>query len=119
MVDDPPLPLRGRGEACAPLDAGFGHGPRRRRGACAGGGAALVVEQLEDRCAVVVAAREHRCAPAGEHRGDLLHAHVHRPLRHHEQFVHRLQKRQRWINISFVVFSFIFIGFFVYNMWIQ
>ena len=33
--------------------------------------------------------------------------------------IHRMQKRQRLINIGFAVFSFIFIAFFVYNMWIQ
>ena len=33
--------------------------------------------------------------------------------------IHRMQKRQRLINIGFAVLSFIFIGFFVYNMWIQ
>ena len=40
-------------------------------------------------------------------------------VKQYQNRIHRLQKRQRWINISFVVFSFIFIGFFVYNMWIQ
>lgn len=33
--------------------------------------------------------------------------------------IHRMQKRQRLINIGFAVLSFIFIAFFVYNMWIQ
>lgn len=33
--------------------------------------------------------------------------------------IHRLQKRQRLINISFAVFGFIFIAYFVYNTWIQ
>ena len=37
-------------------------------------------------------------------------------VKQYQNRIHRLQKRQRWINISFVVFSFIFIGFFVYNM---
>mgnify|MGYP000146129233 FL=1 len=33
--------------------------------------------------------------------------------------IHRMQKRQRLINIGFAVLSFIFIAFFVYTMWIQ
>lgn len=33
--------------------------------------------------------------------------------------IHRMQKRQRLINICFAVLSFIFIAFFVYTMWIQ
>lgn len=33
--------------------------------------------------------------------------------------IHRMQKCQRLINIGFAVLSFIFIAFFVYNMWIQ
>ncbi len=33
--------------------------------------------------------------------------------------IHRMQKRQRLINIGFAVLSFIFIAFFVYNVWIQ
>ena len=33
--------------------------------------------------------------------------------------IHRMQKRQCLINIGFAVLSFIFIAFFVYNMWIQ
>ena len=33
--------------------------------------------------------------------------------------IHHMQKRQRLINIGFAVLSFIFIAFFVYNMWIQ
>lgn len=33
--------------------------------------------------------------------------------------IHRMQKRQRLINICFAVLSFIFITFFVYTMWIQ
>lgn len=33
--------------------------------------------------------------------------------------IHRMQKRQRLINIGFAVLSFIFIAFFVYNMWKQ
>lgn len=33
--------------------------------------------------------------------------------------IHRMQKSQRLINIGFAVLSFIFIAFFVYNMWIQ
>ncbi|MEQ1310457.1 hypothetical protein [Acinetobacter sp. XH1639] len=33
--------------------------------------------------------------------------------------IHRMQKRQRLINIWFAVLSFIFIAFFVYTMWIQ
>ena len=32
--------------------------------------------------------------------------------------IHRMQKRQRLINIGFAVLSFIFIAFFVYTMWI-
>ena len=40
-------------------------------------------------------------------------------VKQYQNRIHRLQKRQRWINISFAVFSFILIGFFVYNMWIQ
>ena len=33
--------------------------------------------------------------------------------------IHRMQKRQCLINIGFAVLSFIFIAFFVYNVWIQ
>lgn len=33
--------------------------------------------------------------------------------------IHRMQKRQRLINICFAVLSFIFIAFFVYTMWIE
>ncbi|MCL5766963.1 hypothetical protein [Acinetobacter sp. ANC5681] len=33
--------------------------------------------------------------------------------------IHRMQKRQRLINIGFAVLSFIFIAFFVYTMWTQ
>ena len=33
--------------------------------------------------------------------------------------IHRMQKRQRLINICFAVLSFIFIAFFVYTMWVQ
>lgn len=33
--------------------------------------------------------------------------------------IHRMQKRQRLINIGFAVLSFIFIAFIVYTMWIQ
>ena len=33
--------------------------------------------------------------------------------------IHRMQTRQRLINIGFAVLSFIFIAFFVYTMWIQ
>ena len=33
--------------------------------------------------------------------------------------IHHMQKRQRLINIGFAVLSFIFIAFFVYNVWIQ
>ena len=40
-------------------------------------------------------------------------------VKQYQNRIHRMQKRQRWINISFAVFSFILIGFFVYNMWIQ
>jgi hypothetical protein len=40
-------------------------------------------------------------------------------VKQYQNRIHRLQKRQRLINISFAVFSFILIGFFVYNMWIQ
>lgn len=40
-------------------------------------------------------------------------------VKQYQNRIHRMQKRQRWINISFTVFSFILIGFFVYNMWIQ
>ncbi|ENV06266.1 hypothetical protein F967_01237 [Acinetobacter sp. CIP 102637] len=37
----------------------------------------------------------------------------------YQNCIHRMQKRQRLINIGFAVLSFIFIAFFVYNMWIQ
>ena len=40
-------------------------------------------------------------------------------VKQYQNRIHRMQKHQRWINISFAVFSFILIGFFVYNMWIQ
>ena len=40
-------------------------------------------------------------------------------VKQYQNRIHRLQKRQRLINISFAVFSFILIGFFVYNIWIQ
>ncbi|MBH2002285.1 MAG: hypothetical protein I8H98_08470 [Moraxellaceae bacterium] len=40
-------------------------------------------------------------------------------IKQYQNRIHRLQKRQRIINISFVVFGFIFIAFFVYNTWIQ
>ncbi len=40
-------------------------------------------------------------------------------VKQYQNRIHRMQKRQRWINISFTVFSFILIGFFVYNMLIQ
>lgn len=40
-------------------------------------------------------------------------------VKQYQNRIHRLQKRQRLINISFTVFSFILIGSFVYNMWIQ
>ena len=40
-------------------------------------------------------------------------------VKQYQNRIHRMQKRQRLINIGFAVLSFIFIGFFVYNMWIQ
>ena len=40
-------------------------------------------------------------------------------VKQYQNRIHRLQKRQRLINISFAVLSFIFIAFFVYNTWIQ
>ena len=40
-------------------------------------------------------------------------------VKQYQNRIHRMQKRQRLINIGFAVLSFIFIAFFVYNMWIQ
>ncbi|WP_159724325.1 hypothetical protein [Acinetobacter proteolyticus] len=40
-------------------------------------------------------------------------------VKQYQNRIHRLQKRQRLINISFAVLSFIFIAFFVYNTWIH
>ncbi|RZG87788.1 hypothetical protein [Acinetobacter venetianus] len=40
-------------------------------------------------------------------------------VKQYQNRIHRIQKRQRFINICFALLSFIFIGFFVYNMWIQ
>ena len=40
-------------------------------------------------------------------------------VKQYQNRIHRMQKRQRLINISFAVLSFILIGFFDYNMWIQ
>ncbi|AVZ85523.1 MULTISPECIES: hypothetical protein [unclassified Acinetobacter] len=40
-------------------------------------------------------------------------------VKQYQNRIHRMQKRQRLINISFAVLSFIFIAFFVYTMWIQ
>ena len=40
-------------------------------------------------------------------------------VKQYQNRIHRMQKRQRLINIGFAVLSFILIGFFVYNMWIQ
>ena len=40
-------------------------------------------------------------------------------VKQYQNRIHRMQKSQRLINIGFAVLSFIFIGFFVYNMWIQ
>ena len=40
-------------------------------------------------------------------------------VKQYQNRIHRMQKRQRLINICFAVLSFIFITFFVYTMWIQ
>ena len=40
-------------------------------------------------------------------------------VKQYQNRIHRMQKRQRLINICFAVLSFIFIAFFVYTMWIQ
>ncbi|AZM38136.1 MULTISPECIES: hypothetical protein [unclassified Acinetobacter] len=40
-------------------------------------------------------------------------------VKQYKNRIHRMQKRQRLINIGFAVLSFIFIAFFVYTMWIQ
>ena len=40
-------------------------------------------------------------------------------VKQYQNRIHRMQKRQRLINIGFAVLSFIFIAFFVYTMWIQ
>lgn len=40
-------------------------------------------------------------------------------VKQYQNRIHRMQKRQRLINIGFAVLSFIFIAFFVYNIWIQ
>ena len=40
-------------------------------------------------------------------------------VKQYQNRIHRMQKRQHLINIGFAVLSFIFIAFFVYNMWIQ
>ena len=40
-------------------------------------------------------------------------------VKQYKNRIHRMQKRQRLINICFAVLSFIFIAFFVYTMWIQ
>ena len=40
-------------------------------------------------------------------------------VKQYQNRIHRMQKRQRLINIGFAVLGFIFIAFFVYNVWIQ
>ncbi|NAR18810.1 hypothetical protein GPS63_10935 [Acinetobacter haemolyticus] len=40
-------------------------------------------------------------------------------VKQYQNRIHRLQKRQRMINIAFVTLSFILVAIFVYNMWIQ
>lgn len=38
-------------------------------------------------------------------------------VKQYKNRIQRMQKRQRLINISFAVLSFIFIAYFVYNLW--
>ncbi|WP_109439889.1 hypothetical protein [Acinetobacter haemolyticus] len=66
-------------------------------------------------------ASQHRIAPLlekiDEQRSEINTLLV--EVKQYQNRIHRLQKRQRLINIAFGAFSFILIAFFVYNVWIQ